>query len=262
MRWLLGAAYSLQPKRATDVPFLLWHMGRDLLRGGTQVPDPARTQSRPDSFAGVCRNISPETILAAARLGYFPWCHCGPLKWWTRSQRMLLVPADFRIAKHARRLMRKNVHRVTFDRAFADVMQACSGRRRNRPGLTWITPAIMRLYARLHEMGYAHSFEVWNAAGDLVGGGYGLAIGRVFTTESMFSLESNASKIGFATLNHHLARWGYVANDGKDWAPTLEEAGMQLVPRADYERVLAEHAHTGGRSAPWTVEADLATIAA
>lgn len=262
MRWLLGTAYSLQPKRAADVPFLLWHMARDLIHGGTRVPDPARTRARPDSFGGVCRDISPETILAAARLGYFPWCHFGPLKWWTRSRRMLLVPADFRIAKHARRLMRKNVHRVTFDRAFAEVMRACAGRRRNRPGLTWITPQIMRLYARLHDMGHAHSFEVWNAAGELVGGGYGLAIGRVFITESMFSLESNASKIGFAALNYHLARWGYVVNDGKDWAPTLEEAGMQLVTRAEYERVLAEHAHAGGRTAPWAVEADLATIAA
>ena len=82
---------------------------------------PARTVARPDTFGGICRDISPETVLAAARLGFFPWSHVGPLKWWTRKERMLLVPAEYRIAKDARRLMRRNAYTVTFDSAFDEV---------------------------------------------------------------------------------------------------------------------------------------------
>ena len=99
----------------------------------------------------------------------------------------------------------------------------------------------MQLYSRLHAMGHAHSFEVWNGGGELVGGGYGLAVGRVFFTDPV-QPEPNTSKIGFASLNHHLAKWGFAANDGKDWSFPLQQAGMKLVPRAEYERLLAEHA--------------------
>src|SRR5262245_37302548 len=82
-RWLLGSLYALQPKRIASVPHLLWHVARDLARGGTRVPDQARTSARPDTFGGVCKDIEWDTVLAAARLGFFPWAHCGPLKWWT-----------------------------------------------------------------------------------------------------------------------------------------------------------------------------------
>lgn len=261
-RWLLGTLYALRPVRIADLPYLLWHCAADLLRGGTRVPDPARTRARPDTFGGVCRDISPETVLAAARLGFFPWCHFGPLKWWTRRERMVLHTPDFRMTKNLRRIMRKAPHRVTFDQAFDDVIRCCAGRRRNRLyGLTWITPTIMRLYSELHRRGHAHSFEVWNADGVLVGGGYGLSVGRVFFTESQFSHESNASKMGFATLMYHLAQWGYVANDGKDPTPTLEEAGFRPVPRPAFEAVLAEHGATGGNAGAWSVSATLAEIA-
>lgn len=261
-RWILGTLYALRPVRIGDLPHLLWHATRDVLRGGTRVPDPARTEARPDTFGGVCRDISPETVLAAARLGFFPWCHVGPMKWWTRSERMVLATRDFRMTKNLRRIMRKAPHRVTFDQAFDDVLRCCAGRRRNRLyGLTWITPTIMRLYSDLHRRGHAHSFEVWNADGVLVGGGYGLSVGRVFFTESQFSHESNASKMGFATLMYHLAQWGYVANDGKDPTPTLEEAGFRPIPRAAFEAVLAEHGGTGSHNGAWTVSATLAEIA-
>ncbi len=225
------------------------------------LPDPAATRTRPDSFAGLVRGISPETILAAARSGFFPWCHFGPLKWWTRKERMVLTLGEQRITKNLKRLMRKNPYRVTFDKAFDDVIKACAGRRKGRPALTWITPQIMRLYSDLHEEGHAHSFEVWSADGGLVGGGYGLSVGRVFFTESQFSRESNTSKMGFATLNHHLAKWGYVVNDGKDFTPALAEVGFHALPRSEFEALLEAHAHAGGKAAPWTVEADLATIA-
>jgi leucyl/phenylalanyl-tRNA--protein transferase len=261
-RWLMAGAYACHPKRIAQLPFLIWHTATDMARGGTLVPSAATTQPVPEVFAGVCRNITPQRILEAARAGFFPWSHAGPLKWWTRNERMVVAPAQFRISKDARRLMRKGTYHVTFDDAFDEVIKACAEPRKGRPfGLTWITPQIMRLYAALHDDGVAHSFEVWNADGVLVGGGYGIAVGRVFYTESQFSHESNTSKIGFACLNHHLAKWGFVLNDGKDFTPTLEQMGFRTISRADFEAVLAEHGHQDVRKGKWQIEVSPAEIA-
>lgn len=263
LRWSMGTAFACHPKRAADLPFLIWHMGADMAHGGTRVPSDATTHARPDTFAGVARDITPERIIAAARRGFFPWAHVGPLKWWTRSERMVLFLDEHHIGKRLRRDMRKSDYRVTFDAAFDEVIKACAEPRKGRPlGLTWITPKIMRLYAALHDLGVAHSFEVWSADGRLVGGGYGIAIGRVFYTESQFSRESNTSKMGFATLNHHLAKWGFVLNDGKDFTPTIDAMGFRSIPRAEFEAILDEHGAMSVRKGPWVVEDDLAAVAA
>jgi leucyl/phenylalanyl-tRNA--protein transferase len=262
-RWLLGTAYACHPKRIGDLPHLLAHSAADIARGGTRVPDQGATHSRPDTFAGICRDISPATIMAAARLGFFPWAHFGPLKWWTRKNRMVLFLDEQHMPKRLRRDMKKSAYRVTFDQAFDEVVKACAGRRPGRPaGLTWVTPRIMRLYSDLHAEGHAHSFEVWSEDGRLVGGGYGIAVGRIFVTESQFSRESNTSKMGFAALNHHLAKWGFLLNDGKQHTPTIEAMGFREIPRAEFEALLAEHADAVVKQGPWKVEADLAVIAA
>ncbi len=264
----VGARHGLRPEAGSH------HHGAasplelrpaDILRGGTVVPDPKRTRPVPDTFGGVARDISAETVLAAARLGFFPWCHCGPLKWWTRKNRMVLFFAEYHIAKRLKREMKKAPYRVTFDKAFAEVISTCAGQRSyNRHSLTWITPTIMRLYTDLFDQGHAHSFEVWDAEGKLVGGGYGVSVGRVFITESQFSLAPNTSKMGFAVLNYHLAKWGYVLNDGKDFTPTIDSMGFRAIPRAEYERVLTENGaigEMGGRIGRWAPEVDLATVA-
>ena len=263
-RWIYGLAYSLTPGRAGGIPALVWNVCRDIVRGGTAVPDQNRT-SLPDTFGGVCRKPSAETVLAAARLGFFPWCHIGPLKWWTRRQRMVLFFKEHHISKRLRRDMRKAKYRVTFDEAFEQVIVACAGRRSyNFHSLTWITPRIMRLYTDLYDQGHAHSFEVWSEDGRLVGGGYGLSVGRVFVTESQFSLEPNTSKMGFAVLNYHLAKWGYALNDGKDFTPTIEAMGFRLISRQVFEDVLARNtavAETGAPVGRWHAEAGLAEVA-
>lgn len=264
-RWILGTAYALKPDLIRDTPHLLYRAALDFLTGGTRVPARDRTWSRPDTFGGTCRDISAATVLAAARNGFFPWCHCGPLKWWTREKRMVLFFNEYRIAKRLRRDMKKAPYRVTFDQAFAEVIAACARQRSyNRHALTWITPKIMRLYADLFDKGHAHSFEVWDADGNLVGGGYGLAVGRVFMTESQFSRASNTSKMGFAVLNYHLAKWGFVANDGKDFTPTIDAMGFRLIPRAEFDAMLDDRSMDDAMKARvgrWTVEADLATVA-
>lgn len=265
-RWALGTAYALTPSRIASYPHLVWHTLADITRGGTRVPDPMRTQPIPDTLGGVCRDISPANVLAAARLGFFPWCHCGPLKWWTSKQRMVLFFGEHHIAKRLRRDMKKAAYRVTFDQAFDEVVTACAGHRSyNKHALTWITPQIMRLYAELFDQGHAHSFEVWDTDGKLVGGGYGLSVGRVFVTESQFSHAPNTSKMGFAVLNYHLAKWGYVLNDGKNYTPTIDAMGFRLIPRSEYEAILKDNAavgDVGGKVGRWQAEADLATVAA
>lgn len=120
----------------------------------------------------------------------------------------------------------------------------------------------MRLYSQLFDQGHAHSFEVWSEDGRLIGGGYGIAFGKIFVGESQFSHETNTSKMGFATLHHHLAKWGYVLSDGKDYTQVLEQLGFHKIPRAEYEAILKESAQSGGKAGRWVVEDDLATIAA
>jgi len=150
---------------------------------------------------------------------------------------------------------------VTFDRDFEGVIAACARRREHKWHLTWITPRIMHAYARLFDAGYAHSFEVWNRNGGLVGGGYGVAVGHAFFTESQFSLEPNTSKIGFTVLNWHLAKWGFALNDGKWETPTIASMGFRTTPRAQFRTKLASAAHEPTRIGRWQVEADLKTVA-
>jgi leucyl/phenylalanyl-tRNA--protein transferase len=119
----------------------------------------------------------------------------------------------------------------------------------------------MRAYADLFDAGYAHSFEVWNAGKELVGGGYGVAIGASFSGESQFSLERDTSKIGLSALNYHLARWGYHFDDGKILSPTTRDMGFREIPRADYLARLAQAVRAPGKSGRWQVEADLPAIA-
>lgn len=254
-RWLLGIAYALQPQRIVSLPNLLLWTAVDLVRGRTLVPDQNRTKSRPDTFGGVVRELAPETYLAALRLGFFPWAHCGPLKWWTRSKRMVLFFPELHVSRKLKRLIVSGRYRVTFDTAFDDVLLACSAPRAyNWHSLTWITPRFLHLFSELHRQGHAHSFEVWNADGGLVGGGFGVAIGRVFVGESMFSLEPETSKLAAAALYAHLETAGFALVDARDFTPVLANAGYREISRTEYEELLRQHAHDTDRVGPWSVE--------
>jgi leucyl/phenylalanyl-tRNA--protein transferase len=121
--------------------------------------------------------------------------------------------------------------------------------------LTWITPPIMRAYAELYDAGYVHSFEVWNKAGELVGGGYGVVLGGVFVIESQFSHASNTSKIGFSVLNWHLAKWGFLMCDNKLPTPATLQMGFRIIPRGEYLSDLARALGREGKPGRWEVEA-------
>jgi leucyl/phenylalanyl-tRNA---protein transferase len=254
-RIALGTAWSLQPKRIDRLLPLAKLSIAHIFEPSDVLPDLAKT---PDAgeLVGIADDLSTATLEVAYERGLFPHAHFGPTKWLSPPERCVLFFDDFHMSKRLRRLMRQGAYTVTFDRDFEGVIKACAGKREGRWHLTWITPRIMRAYAALYDEGLVHSFEVWNRDGELVGGGYGVALGRVFFTESQFSYEDNTSKLGFSVLNWHLAHRGYVLNDGKWPTPTIVDMGFRMIPRAEFLRILGEDAGEGGQSGPWTVEAD------
>jgi leucyl/phenylalanyl-tRNA---protein transferase len=259
-QWTLGLAWALAPKRIRGLPNLARLCFEEFLTPDYALPNPKRALHLPPGLAGIVHNFTLPTLLAAYRRGLYPWAHIGPLKWWSPPQRSLLLFKDFHISNNLRRLMRQGRYTVTFDRDFEGVIAGCAGRRAGRWHLTWITPRIMHVYAEAFDAGHVHTYEVWNKAGELVAGGYGLASGAAFSGESQFAHEPNTSKLGLAVLNWHLAHWGFRFFDGKLIGPLWESLGCREIPRHDYLARLAEAVRAPGKSGRWQVEADLATV--
>jgi len=260
-RWALGTAWALSPKRIAGVPNLLRLCFDEFLAPDYALPEPERAAAAPPGLAGIVHDLSLPVLIAAYRRGLYPFAHIAPLKWWSPPLRSVLFFNELHIAKRLRRQMRQGQYKVTFDRDFDQVIAACAGNRDGRWHLTWITPKIMRAYADLFDAGYAHSFEVWNERGELAGGGYGVAVGGAFVTESQFSREPNTSKIGFTVLNWHLAQWGFEFNDGKLMTPTCRDMGFREIPRRDYLQRLTVADRLTGKSGRWQTEADITAIA-
>lgn len=258
-RWALGLAWSLMPRRIGGVPNLLRLCFDEMLAPDYALPDPGRAMERPPGLAGIVHELSLPTLLAAYRRGLYPLAHVGPLKWWSPPQRSVLFFGAFHMSNNLRRLMRQRRYTVTFDRDFERVIVGCAGRA-GRRRLTWITPRIMRVYAEAFDTGYAHSFEVWNRRGELVAGGYGVAIGAAFTFESQFTHEPNASKVGMSVLNWHLANRGFRFNDGKLNGPLWRSVGFRDVPREEFLKQLSEAVKMPQRTGLWQVEADPDTV--
>ena len=168
-----------------------------------QFPDPRRARVEPDGLLAAGGNLSPATLINAYRQGIFPWFQDDdPILWWSPATRCVIQPSTFHRSKSLAKTLRRTDYSVTSNRAFEEVICACSDPR-DMEGETWITEEMIEAYCDLHKQGYAHSVEVWRED-SLVGGLYGIAIGSLFCGESMFSRSANASKIAMA----HLCRWG------------------------------------------------------
>lgn len=252
-----GCAYALKPHRWPVLPPLALRWALSVFGHGPAVPEAASAIPWAKGFADVVRDTSTPAVLEGYRRGLYPFAHLGPLKWWAPPHRMVLFLDEYRIEKSLRRALRQGRFTVTFDRAFERVIDGCRAPRRGRPPLTWITPRIVDIFWRLHLEGHAHSVEVWSTDGRLVGGLYGLAVGRVFFTESQFHVERDASKAALTVLNRHLQHWGFALNDGKHWTPHLAAAGFRPLPKERFEALLATYAtpmHAPGR---WRVDPGL-----
>jgi leucyl/phenylalanyl-tRNA---protein transferase len=169
-RWALGTVWALHPKRIENLPALARLWAADWLSPAEGLPDPERTLNSA-GLVGMVHDLSVPTLVEAYRQGLFTFAHYGPLKWLSLDERCVLFFDEFHIGKTVRRRMRQERFKVTFDADFETVIKACAGRRDGKWHVTWITPQIMRAYARLHDAGYVHSFEVWDRSGELIGGG-------------------------------------------------------------------------------------------
>ncbi len=256
-RLVLGVLWSLKPPRLSGVPATLvmvvkHYAGFGLTR--RTLPDPNAALHRPDGLAGIAGELSVPVLRTAYAMGLYPLAHIGPQKWWAPKERMALFIEDFHIGKNVRRRLKQQEFSVTFDQDFDAVIRACAEPGPGRPHLTWIRADIVEAFTRAFHAGLAHSVEVWDREGELVGGAYGLSVGRVFFTESQFARRRDASKVGFATLNCHLQRWGYVLNDGKLLNGHLSQMGFTLIPRGAFNALLAEACKEPGREGRWVVD--------
>lgn len=256
-RFALGAMWSLKPPRLYGAPATLalvakHYTGFGRKRGG--LPDAHEAFRWPDGLVGIADELSVATLKTAYAKGLYPFAHIGPIKWWAPKERMALFIEDFHMEKNLRRRVKHQDFTVTFDQDFDAVIRACAEPRPGRLHLTWIGPKIIEAYSCAFHAGLAHSVEVWDRSGQLVGGAYGLSVGRVFFTESQFTRERDASKVGFATLNCHLQRWGYVLNDGKQLTGHLSQMGFTLIPRPAFNALLAKACKKRGREGRWAVD--------
>jgi leucyl/phenylalanyl-tRNA---protein transferase len=205
----------------------------------TVFPNPNNARKEPNGLLAAGGDLSPERILAAYRLGIFPWFNPGdPILWWSPNPRTVIRPAEVHISKSLRKTLRQATYTVTFDRAFGEVMRACAEPRSYSDG-TWISEQIIQGYSALHQQGHAHSVEVWLDK-ELVGGLYGLALGKVFFGESMFSRTDNTSKIAFAYLARQLQLWDFRLIDCQVANPHLFSLGAIEIQREEFQQILLE----------------------
>lgn len=193
----------------------------------------------PDGLLCAGGDLSTRRLLEAYRRGIFPWFSEGqPILWWSPDPRTVLYPAEFRVSRSLAKTLRNRGFTVTQDREFGRVMQLCADPAL-RPEGTWISPQMQAAYGRLHEQGHAHSFET-RLDGELVGGLYGVALGRVFFGESMFSLERDASKVALHALVRHMLASGGRLIDCQVASTHLASLGARNVPRREFVRQLDE----------------------
>jgi leucyl/phenylalanyl-tRNA--protein transferase len=258
-RWLLGTAYALRPNRIALMPRLIsMSIARFFAPAGSsdKLPEHPVYYSR-RGLVGISNDLSVDALLANYKRGFFPVCHLGPMKWWCPEERAVIDPALTHVGKNLRRLLRQGKFKVTMDQDFAGVIAACAAPRPGKAPLTWITPRVMRAYYDAHKAGYAHSVEVWDDEGRLVGGLYGLAIGKVFFGESQFSAVEHASKVALVALHRQLAAWGYHLRDGKWMTPHLASFGFRVMNRDDFKALLDVYVEKSGKTCPWSFDADL-----
>ncbi len=220
-------------------------------------PSPERALGDPQGLLAVGGSLSPARLLSAYRQGIFPWYAAGqPILWWSPDPRMVLYPERIKISRSLRKTLRKNIFRVTMDTSFEEVITRCAEPRSGETG-TWLTPEMMAAYCRLSRLGYAHSVEVWRDA-SVVGGLYGVAIGRVFYGESMFSRTRDASKIALVALARQLQRWKFAVIDCQMHTAHLSSMGADTLCRSAFLKLVRQFCAVGGpMHSKWRADEDL-----
>lgn len=219
---------------------------------------PSVEHANPEGLLASGGDLSPPRLLSAYAQGIFPWFNDDqPILWWSPDPRAVFFPDRVQLKSSLRKIIRKADFEVRFDSAFAEVIDGCAdvSLRKNESG-TWITRDMRAAYIELHQIGYAHSIETWRE-GRLIGGLYGLSLGRAFFGESMFSREPNGSKIAFAHLVAQLRRWHFDFIDAQLGSPHIMSLGAIELPRAKFIDQLGRALTHKTRMGPWQLDNDL-----
>ena len=219
---------------------------------------PPPDHAEPNGLLAVGGDLRSERLIRAYQLGIFPWYEEGqPILWWSPDPRLILEPEEFHISRRLGRTLKKRKFKVTFDEAFVAVIQACATVLRKGQYGTWITREMQEAYIRLHQLGYAHSAESW-FEGELVGGIYGVSLGRCFFGESMFSRATDASKVALATLVRQLEEWGFSMIDAQVTTQHLMSLGAREIPRSLFLQRLEKALSFPTRRGRWERSAEQA----
>lgn len=208
----------------------------------------------PSGLIAVGGDLSSERLLEAYRVGIFPWYSDEqPILWWSPDPRFILEPDEFKISRSLQKTLQRKIFQVTFDRVFEDVIAACSTVPREGQRGTWITREMRDAYIELHGLGYAHSVETW-FAGNLVGGLYGLSLGKVFFGESMFHKKTDASKVALATLVEKLKSWGFHFIDSQMTTEHMMSLGAKEMPRRIFLKRLQSALRHSTKRGKWRID--------
>ena len=213
-------------------------------------PPVEQAATDPNGLLAAGGDLSVARLVEAYSSGIFPWFNEDqPILWWSPDPRMVLLPAELKVSRSLAKTLRNSRFEIRADTAFREVILSCRMPRPDQAG-TWITAPMVEAYCGLHRASMAHSVETW-MDGELVGGLYGVALGRAFFGESMFMRATNASKVALVTLVRQLERWGFGLVDCQMNTAHLASFGAREIPRADFTRRLRELIHYPSVPAPW-----------
>ena len=216
-------------------------------------PNAKDALTNPNGLLAAGGDLSKSRLIAAYRRGIFPWYEDGqPILWWSPDPRLSLIPNQFRMSRSLRKLVKKKTYRVSFNQDFIGVINGCRTNIRRSQG-TWITNEMISAYTDLYHSGLAHSVEVWSSR-KLVGGLYGVSLGKIFFGESMFSAVDNASKIALLYLSVHLREWGYELIDCQVDSDHLRSLGASEIPRSQFLDILEKFITKDEKEENWYVE--------
>lgn len=203
------------------------------------MPFPSPETASEEGIVAYGYDLTPERLLEAYQNGIFPWYNEEePVLWWSPNPRFVLFPEKLHISKNIKKLLLKNIYQVTYNQSFEEVIRNCASIPRKDQDGTWIHPEMIATYTQLHQLGYAHSVEVWYD-NQLVGGLYGIKMGNIFCGESMFSRKSNASQVGFITFLQQHTEIKLV--DCQVYSEYLEKLGAEEIPRTQFLEIIKKN---------------------
>lgn len=221
-------------------------------------PDLTHALEEPNGLLAFGGDLSPERLIAAYERGIFPWySKHEPILWWSPNPRSIIIPNEFKPSRSLRKKIRRNEFQITLDHSFPEVIKSCAAPRQYSDE-TWITEEMMEAYIQLHQFGIAHSVEAWKD-NNLVGGLYGVSLGKAFFGESMFSTATDASKVCLALLIEQLKQWNFELIDCQVSSEHMESLGAREIPRSEFMNFLSSHCSGKTKQGKWSFDPEFTT---